>query len=139
MIAVAALSVGVYLAGLVAAPAAGWQATAFLLRFPPSLLRRLAIAGAEACVGMGTGVLAVVGAQAFAPERVATAVAAAALGVAVGVQQQIRILSAEVERNEGAERATFEAVRRVVLGAGAGRILGAVAVLVGILVAVYGA
>ena len=136
----AALAVVAFLAGAFAAPAAGWDVTNRLLGLPPGLSRQVLIALAEATVGVGTGLLALVLAAWLAPDHAAGIVAAATAGVGVGVRRQVLAMRRTRERAAGRpdEVRVIDALRTVVLYGAASRLVGVVAVLVAILVATYG-
>lgn len=134
-----------YLAGSLAASDAGWVATAQFLKLEPGLGRSALIAAAEAFVGMGTGLLAVVVGLWLQPERVFTFVLAAAIGVAMGLYRQLKALGDETARQAGHFEATedpraarSETVGRLLLRevrfGGASRVIGVGAVLVAVLV-----
>ncbi len=135
----AVLAVIACLAGALAAPAAGWDLTNRLLRLRPGLGRQVLISVAEAFVGMGTGALGFVLATWLAPEHTAGIVAAAVAGVGIGIRRQIMSLRRTRERlTDPAEVPVMDALRRVVGFGAASRLVGVVAVLIGILVAFYG-
>ena len=135
----AVLAVVMCLAGALAAPAAGWDATNRLLRLDPGRGRQILIAVAEAFVGLGTGALALALATWLVPEHTAGVVAAATAGVGIGIRRQIMALRRTRERiTDPAELPVIDALRRVVGYGAASRLVGVVAVLVGILVAFYG-
>jgi hypothetical protein len=136
----AALAVVAFLAGAFAAPAAGWDVTNRLLGLPPGLGRQILVALAEATVGVGTGLLALVLAAWLAPDHAAGVVAAATAGIGVGVRRQVMAMRRTRERasERPDEVRVVDALRRVVLYGAASRLVGVCAVLVAILVATYG-
>ncbi len=135
----AVLAVVACLAGALAAPAAGWDLTNRLLRLSPGLSRQVLISLAEAGVGLGTGALGLALATWLAPAHTAGIVAAAAAGVGIGVRRQVMSLRRTRERvSDPAEARVVDALRRVVGYGAASRLVGVVAVLIGILVAFYG-
>lgn len=135
----AVLAVVACLAGALAAPAAGWDLTNRLLRLSPGLGRQVLISVAEAFVGMGTGALGLFLATWLAPEHTAGIVAAAVAGVGIGIRRQIMSLRRTRERlADPAEVPVMDALQRVVGFGAASRLVGVVAVLIGILVAFYG-
>ena len=136
----AGLAVAVFLAGALAAPAAGWDVTNRILRLDPGRGRQVLISVAEALVGLGTGALALVLATWLAPDHTAGLVAAATAGVGVGIRRQITAMRRTRDRVAGSpdEARVVDALRRVVAFGAASRLVGVVAVLIGILVAFYG-
>lgn len=135
----ALLAVVAFLAGALAAPAAGWDLTNRILRLDPTRGRQILISVAEAVVGLGTGVLAVVLATWLAEAHTAGIAAAAVAGVGVGVRRQVTALRRTRDRLEDkTEVRILDALRSVVAYGAASRLVGVVAVLVGILVAFYG-
>lgn len=137
----AVLAVVVFLAGALAAPAAGWDVTNRILGLQPGRARQVLIATAESVVGLGTGLLAVVLAAVLVPAQTLALVAAATAGVGVGVRRQVMALRRTRER-AAAERPDdvpmVDALRTVVVYGAAARLVGVGAVLVGVVVAVYG-
>ena len=135
----AALAVVAFLAGALAAPAAGWDLTNRLLALDPGAGRRVLVALAEAAVGLGTGGLALALATWLAPEHTAGIVAAATAGVGVGIRRQVTSMRRTRDRVAGnpAEARVVDALRQVVVYGAASRLVGVVAVLIGILVAFY--
>ena len=135
----AALAVVAFLAGALAAPAAGWDLTNRLLALDPGAGRRVLIALAEAAVGLGTGGLALALATGRAPEHTAGIVAAATAGVGLGIRRQVTSMRRTRDRVAGnpAEARVVDALRQVVVYGAASRLVGVVAVLIGILVAFY--
>ena len=135
-----ALAVVVFLAGALAAPAAGWEATNRILRLDPSQGRQVLISLAEAVVGLGTGALALALATWLAEAHTAGIVAAATAGIGVGVRRQVTAMRRTRDRvaSKPAEARIVDALRSVVAYGAASRLVGVVAVLIGILVAFYG-
>ncbi len=136
----ALVAVAVFLAGAVASPTTGWDITNRLLVLDPGLGRQVLIACAEALVGLGTGLLALVLATWLAPELTAAIVAAATAGVGVGIRRQIMAMRRTRTRVAGdpVEARIMDALQSVVAYGAASRLVGVVAVLIGILVATYG-
>ncbi len=135
----AALAVTMVLAGALAAPAAGWDLTNRILRLDPGRGRQVLISLAEALVGLGTGALALLLATRFAEAHTAGIVAAATAGIGIGVRRQVKALSRARDRvTNPAEAQVVDALRSVVAYGAASRLVGVVAVLIGILVAFYG-
>ena len=136
----AVLAVVAFLAGALAAPAAGWDLTNRILTLDPGRGRQVLVALAEAVVGLGTGGLALALATQFAPAHTAGIVAAATAGVGVGIRRQITAMRRTRNRVAGnpAEVRVVDALRSVVAYGAASRLVGVVAVLIGILVAFYG-
>ena len=135
----ALLAVVAFLAGALGAPAAGWDLTNRILRLDPNRGRQVLISVAEAVVGLGTGVLALALATRFAEAHTAGIVAAAVAGVGVGVRRQVSALRRTRDRiADPHEIRIVDALRSVVAYGAASRLVGVVAVLVGILVAFYG-
>ena len=133
-----------YLAGSVAGREAGWEATLRLLRFRPGVGRAALIAVAEAFVGLGTGALALMVGIWLVPAHVFTLTLAATVGIAIGVYRQLdalrdeAVLHAAVHKateNQRAGRAALigKALWREVAFGGASRVIGAVAVLIGVI------
>lgn len=135
----AALAVVMVLAGALAAPAAGWDLTNRILRLDPGRGRQILISLAEALVGLGTGGLALALATRFAPAHTAGIVAAATAGVGIGIRRQVMALRRTRDRvTDPTEVQVVDALRSVVAYGAASRLVGVVAVLIGILVAFYG-
>ena len=135
----AVLAVVACLAGALAAPAAGWDVTNRLLRLAPGRGRQVLVAVAEALVGLGTGALALALATWLAPAHTAGIVAAATAGVGIGIRRQIMALRRTRDRlTDPAEVPVVDALRRVVGYGAAARLVGVVAVLIGIVIAFYG-
>ncbi|MEO0556847.1 MAG: hypothetical protein AAF170_01555 [Bacteroidota bacterium] len=135
----------VYLAGAFAATESGWTATVRLLKMQPSLWRATLIAAAEGFVGLGTGVLAVMIGVWFLPERILTLALAAVVGVTMGAVRQIKAFRTqaadyrardEAEESPSSARGAFiaDAFLREVRYGVAARVMGAVAVLIGVIV-----
>ena len=135
-----------YLAGSVAAPEAGWVATVKILSLRPGLGRAVLVALAEAFVGLGTGLLGLMVAGWTEPERALTFVLAATIGVSVGVYRQLKSFRrrADVHRTVHEDVGTHESARSAVVSqallrevtfGGASRVVGAAAVLAGLVVA----
>ncbi len=135
----AALAVVMVLAGALAAPAAGWDLTNRILRLDPGRGRQILISLAEALVGLGTGGLALALATWLAEAHTAGIVAAATAGVGIGIRRQVMALRRTRDRvTDPAEATVVDALRSVVAYGAASRLVGVVAVLIGILVAFYG-
>lgn len=135
----AVLAVVMVLAGALAAPAAGWDLTNRILRLDPGRGRQILISLAEALVGLGTGGLALLLATRFAEAHTAGIVAAATAGIGIGVRRQVTALRRTRDRiTDPAEVQVVDALRSVVAYGAASRLVGVVAVLIGILVAFYG-
>ena len=136
----AVLAVVAFLAGAVAAPAAGWDLTNRILALDPGRGRQVLVALAEAAVGLGTGGLALALATWLAPDHTAGIVAAATAGVGVGIRRQIMAMRRTRDRVAGnpTDVRVVDALRSVVAYGAASRLVGVVAVLIGILVAFYG-
>ncbi|GAB5535782.1 MAG: hypothetical protein Rubg2KO_20310 [Rubricoccaceae bacterium] len=134
----------VYLAGAYAAAESGWTATVRLLKMQPGLGRATLIAAAEAFVGLGTGVLAVMVGLWLLPDRIPTLALAAVVGVCVGVFRQVRAFRAQAKGYQAMDRAegspssargafiATELLREVRFGVAA-RVLGVTAVLIGVI------
>ena len=135
----AGLAVVAFLAGAIASPTTGWDVTNRLLVLEPGLGRQVLIACAEALVGLGTGLLALVLATWLAPEHTAGIVAAATAGVGVGIRRQIMAMRRTRVRvaSDPVEARIMDALQSVVAYGAASRLVGVAAVLVGILVATY--
>lgn len=134
-----------YMAGSIAAVAAGWEATLALLRLRPGLGRSALIAAVEAFVGLGTGTLALLVALRWQPEHTVTFVASATAGVAVGLYRQLDALRDESVLQGAIHRATenaqagrgeiiAELLMREVRFGGASRLIGVGAVLIAVVV-----
>lgn len=135
----------VYLAGAYAATESGWVATVQILKQRPGFGRSILIAATEAFIGLGTGVLAVMLGAWLMPDRVLTLALAAVVGVTMGVFRQIRSFRAQAKHHEAVqenEKSPSSArsmiianalLREVQYGA-ASRLLGATAVLIGVIV-----
>lgn len=133
----------VYLAGAYAAAESGWVATVRFLKMRPGLGRALAIAASEAFIGLGTGVLAVVLGAWLMPDRVLTLTVAAIVGVTMGAVRQLRAFRTQADGyreqdesvgNPASARSLLiaEALLREVQYGVAARLVGAVAVLIGV-------